>query len=196
MGTTDDHTDDHTDGPTGAPIDAAAELSAEPKQARPAVVGARDGVTRRRLLIFVTCVLLGVLAGAGVFTVAYAEGFSYLSNDPAACANCHIMREQYAGWQAGPHHEAATCNDCHVPHKLLSKYLAKAANGWHHSSAFTLQNYPDPIRIKPGNAEVLEHNCRQCHEDLVSDISGHYGSDDEGPPCVQCHRNVGHGPTR
>ena len=29
----------------------------------------------------------------------YAQGFSYLSDDPAACANCHIMREHYDGWQ-------------------------------------------------------------------------------------------------
>ena len=106
------------------------------------------------------------------------------------------VREQFAGWQTGPRHDAATCNDCHVPHKLLSKYLGKAKNGWHHSSAFTLQNYPDPIRIKSGNAAVLQHNCRTCHSETVSEISGHYGSDEEGPECVHCHRNVGHGPTR
>jgi len=141
-------------------------------------------------------VLAGVLLGAGVFTLAYAEGLSYLSNDPEACVNCHIMREQFAGWQTGVHKDVATCNDCHVPHKLLSKYIGKAMNGWHHSSAFTLQNYPDPIRIKAGNAEVLQHNCRDCHSDMVGEITGHYGSDEEGPECVHCHRNVGHGPTR
>lgn len=159
-----------------------------------------DGTTPRaghtRILLLVLAVLLGVLLGAGVFTLAYAEGLSYLSNDPEACVNCHIMREQFAGWQTGVHKDAATCNDCHVPHKLLSKYIGKAMNGWHHSSAFTLQNYPDPIRIKAGNAEVLQHNCRDCHSDMVGEITGHYGSDEQGPECVHCHRNVGHGPTR
>jgi cytochrome c nitrite reductase small subunit len=149
-----------------------------------------------RLLALAAAVLTGVLIGAGVFTFAYAEGLSYMSNDPEACVNCHIMNEQYDGWVKGPHKDAATCNDCHVPHRLISKYVAKARNGWHHSSAFTLQDFDEPIRIKPGNAVTLEHNCRTCHQELTADISGHYGSDAEGPECLHCHRDVGHGPSR
>ncbi len=168
-------------------------MQGEAAQQSPSTRPGRRGV---RWLLLALAAIVGMLLGAGVFTVVYAEGLSYLSNDPEACVNCHIMREQFAGWQTGPHKDAATCNDCHVPHKLLSKYIGKAMNGWHHSSAFTLQDYPDPIRIKAGNAEVLEQNCRTCHRELVADITGHYGSDREGPPCVQCHRNVGHGPTR
>jgi len=38
---------------------------------------------------------LGVLLGIGGTTFNYAEGLSYLSTDPAACANCHIMQPQY-----------------------------------------------------------------------------------------------------
>ncbi|HET9764987.1 MAG TPA: cytochrome c nitrite reductase small subunit, partial [Casimicrobiaceae bacterium] len=37
-------------------------------------------------------VLVGVLAGLGGYTFLYAEGFSYMSSDPRACVNCHIMR--------------------------------------------------------------------------------------------------------
>ncbi len=33
----------------------------------------------------------------GVFTFTYAEGFSCLSDDPRACANCHVMREVFSG---------------------------------------------------------------------------------------------------
>lgn len=157
---------------------------------------ARARVTAARVLAFALAALLGALLGAGLFTLAYAEGLSYLSNDPEACVNCHIMRDQFAGWQTGPHKDAATCNDCHVPHRLLSKYVGKALNGWHHSSAFTTGDFDEPIRIRPGNAAVLEHNCRTCHRELVSEISGHYGSDEDGPRCVQCHRDAGHGPTR
>lgn len=149
-----------------------------------------------RWLALAAAVVTGLLLGAGVFTLAYAGGLSYLSNDPEACVNCHIMNEQYDGWVKGPHRSVATCNDCHVPHPLVSKYLGKARNGWHHSSAFTLQNFDEPIRIKPGNAAALRRNCRACHRDLVADITGHYGSDEEGPDCTHCHRDVGHGPTR
>lgn len=140
--------------------------------------------------------LVGVLIGSGLFTLNYAQGLSYLSNNPDACVNCHIMRPQYAGWVSGSHHDVATCNDCHVPHPFLSKWLGKAKNGFHHSSAFTFGGFDEPIRIKPGNAAVLQENCRRCHEDLIADVSGHYGSDEEGPECVHCHRGVGHGDAR
>ena len=42
--------------------------------------------------------VLGVAVGIGGYTFVYARGWSYLTNDPAACANCHVMREQYDGW--------------------------------------------------------------------------------------------------
>jgi len=41
----------------------------------------------------------GVLAGVGEFTFGYAKGLSYLSADPRACVNCHIMNEQYDALQ-------------------------------------------------------------------------------------------------
>ena len=69
----------------------------------------------------VLCILVGTLLGTGAFTVRYAEGFSYLSNDPKACVNCHIMRDQYDGWQKASHHAVASpllnvaraCQTCH-----------------------------------------------------------------------------------
>ena len=40
-------------------------------------------------------VLAGALIGLGAYTFVYAKGYSYLTNDPRACANCHIMRDHY-----------------------------------------------------------------------------------------------------
>mgnify|MGYP000564823002 CR=1 FL=1 len=40
----------------------------------------------------------GAAAGIGAFTFVYAKGFSYLSTDPRACVNCHIMSQQYEAW--------------------------------------------------------------------------------------------------
>jgi cytochrome c nitrite reductase small subunit len=81
----------------------------------------------------VMCVLAGVTLGTGSYTARYAEAFSYLSNDPKACVNCHVMRDPYDGWQKASHHAVATCNDCHVPHQTLAKYWVKAENGFWHS---------------------------------------------------------------
>jgi cytochrome c nitrite reductase small subunit len=43
-------------------------------------------------------IAIGLAVGIGGYTFIYAKGYSYLTNDPAACANCHIMNEHYAGW--------------------------------------------------------------------------------------------------
>lgn len=141
-------------------------------------------------------ILLGMLVGAGGFTFYYAQGLSYLSDDPKACVNCHLMREHYDGWQKASHHADATCTDCHVPRAFFGKWLTKAANGWHHSKAFTLQDFQEPIRIKPGNAAVLNANCLYCHRDFVREITAHRTGNDEEFYCVRCHDSVGHGPRR
>ncbi|HOE81851.1 MAG TPA: cytochrome c nitrite reductase small subunit [Myxococcota bacterium] len=134
---------------------------------------------------------LGVLLGIGGTTFNYAEGLSYLSTDPAACANCHIMQPQYDAWQKASHHTAATCADCHLPPGFPEKYVAKAENGWNHSKAFTLQDFPEPIVITKKNADILHANCLRCHADLVHDQAIAYT---EGAPrCVRCHVTVGHG---
>ena len=72
---------------------------------------------------------LGVFVGTGVVTFQHAEGLSYLSTDPRACVNCHIMRSQYDSWQKASHHNWARCVDCHLPHDFVPKYIAKARNG-------------------------------------------------------------------
>ena len=140
-------------------------------------------------------ILLGALAGAligvGAFTFVYARGASYLTNDPAACVNCHVMQEQYDGWQRSSHRAVAVCNDCHAPRDLIGKYSTKAINGFWHSYYFTTGGFPDPIRITSRNAAVTEGTCRACHEAIVTSI-------DPAPhgagalSCVSCHRNVGH----
>jgi cytochrome c nitrite reductase small subunit len=148
---------------------------------------------------------VGVLAGAGGYTFVAAKGLSYMSDEPAVCVNCHIMREQFDGWSHGSHHAVATCNDCHLPHDSLpNKLLVKASNGWHHSVAFTTQDFAEPIRIKPGNAGVLEANCLRCHAVAIGEITAHGTLGVPTDPlqradlygCVRCHQGVGHGPTR
>jgi cytochrome c nitrite reductase small subunit len=144
----------------------------------------------------VLAVPLGVALGLGGYTLVYAEGLSYLSDDPEACANCHVMNEQYEGWLAGPHRAVAVCNDCHVPHDPAGKWLSKARNGFHHSRAFTLQDFHEPIRITPRNAAALQAGCVHCHDALVHGIVQDRDAEAEAIRCARCHRGVGHGPTR
>ena len=142
-----------------------------------------------RSLPAIAAAFVGVALGLGATTFQYAEGLSYLSHDPKACVNCHIMRPQYDSWQKGGHHHTAACVDCHLPADFPYNYLAKARNGWNHSKAFTLQNFPEPIRITEPNAEILQANCERCHEGLLHDMTAASGA----PSCVHCHADVGHG---
>ena len=130
---------------------------------------------------------IGLTLGIGAYAFFYAKGYSYLGNDPATCANCHVMAGHYSGWQAAPHHLVATCNDCHTPATTLAKYYVKALNGYHHSMAFTLGGFPEHIRARPESTRVVEANCRRCHAPLVDDIA--HGGD---VSCVRCHASVGH----
>jgi cytochrome c nitrite reductase small subunit len=165
-----------------------------------------------------TAVFVGVAVGLGTFTFVYAKGASYLSTDPAVCANCHIMREHFDAWQRSSHRAVAGCADCHMPHQLVGKYAAKASNGFWHSLAFTTGAFPDPLQIKPHNRAITERACRDCHADIVAAIdpvegreaigiraalAGTPSSDrpqiHDGPPdsptresCIRCHTYVGH----
>ncbi|WP_437992870.1 cytochrome c nitrite reductase small subunit [Sorangium sp. So ce145] len=157
----------------------------------PARERARGGRGSTGALLLALCVALGVAAGLGGYTFVYAKGASYLGSDPSACANCHIMNEQFAGWQRSSHRAVAGCNDCHAPHTFLGKYATKASNGFWHSFAFTSGRFPDPIRIKPSNLRITEEACRGCHGDVVDAIdSEHHGA--AGLSCVRCHESVGH----
>jgi len=134
---------------------------------------------------------LGLAGGVGGFTFIYAKGYSYLTSDPAACANCHVMQGHYDAWLKGSHRSVAGCNDCHTPPGVVGKYATKAKNGFWHSYYFTLGGFHEPIQVTPKNHEITESACRKCHADVVHAIDtasreGHEVS------CVRCHREVGH----
>lgn len=135
--------------------------------------------------------LVGVAAGVGGFTFVYARGASYLTNDPAACANCHVMNEQYDAWTKSSHHAVAVCNDCHAPHDFIGKYLTKAINGWNHSWAFTTDNFHEPIQITRRNRAITESACRYCHSQVVHAIDPEPAGGRE-LSCIRCHDSVGH----
>jgi cytochrome c nitrite reductase small subunit len=134
-------------------------------------------------------VATGLAAGIGGYTFVYARGASYLTNDPAACANCHVMQSYYDRWLASSHRAVAACNDCHTPHGFVGKYATKASNGFWHSFAFTTGRFPEPLRIKPHNREITEATCRGCHGDIVEAMDMSPGRE---ASCVRCHGAVGH----
>ena len=135
--------------------------------------------------------VLGVLGGLGAFTFGYGDGAAYLSNDPASCANCHVMQEHYDAWAKSSHHAVATCNDCHLPHNFAGKWVTKADNGFFHSLAFTTGDFHEPIQIKERNRRVTQSACLDCHADYVNHMLPPEPAG-EVQLCVHCHGDVGH----
>lgn len=142
-------------------------------------------------LALTIAMLLGGAAGLGGYTFVYAEGGSYFSNDPSACANCHIMQSHYDAWSKSSHKAVAGCNDCHLPPGKLGKLFVKAKNGFNHTWAFTTGRFEEPIRMTPANRHVTERACRACHQDTVQMIEWSDG-EAERLSCIRCHTQVGH----
>lgn len=145
----------------------------------------------RNLVSILVAVTAGLAAGVGAYTFLYAKGASYLTNNPAACANCHIMNEQFSGWMKASHRSVAGCNDCHTPPGFFAKYKTKASNGFWHSFAFTTGRFHEPIRVKAHNREITELACRHCHLDIVQAIEGTH-QESAKISCIRCHASVGH----
>jgi cytochrome c nitrite reductase small subunit len=138
----------------------------------------------------IAAAILGMLVAVGAYTFVYAKGYSYVTNDPEACANCHIMENHYRAWTKSSHRAVATCNDCHTPPGLIPKYTVKAVNGFNHSLAFTTGRFPEPLRVTPMNERATEKACRKCHADIVAAIEGHPRQPKLS--CIRCHSTVGH----
>ncbi len=142
------------------------------------------------LLVLGIAGILGLTLGLGSFTFYYGQGTAYLSEDPQACVNCHIMQEQFDSWIKSSHQPVTTCNSCHLPENEIHKWVSKADNGFFHSWAFTFRNHPDPIQIKPRNARIVQNNCVSCHSDFVHEMFPDRRDGAQG--CVHCHKDAGH----
>lgn len=149
----------------------------------------------RKIALF----FIAVIIGLGLFMVKEAKVLSYLSDDPQACVNCHVMTPVYNSWMKSSHREWAKCNDCHVPHdNVFEKYYFKAKDGLYHASVFTARAEPDVIEMKEASQRVVQENCIRCHIQQVTQvkytnfIEDHKESRTERK-CWSCHQQVPHG---
>lgn len=152
-----------------------------------------------RVFVVPLFVVAGIAVGLGAYTIYMSRAHSYLSDDPSACINCHIMTPYYQSWMHSSHHQWTTCNDCHVPQdNILKGYAFKAMDGLYHSAVFTIKGEPQVIRPREPSNNVIMDNCIRCHTQLNQDfvktgmITYTQARDGEGKACWDCHRNVPH----
>lgn len=144
---------------------------------------------------------LGVFAGFSAYTLYLSRFYSYLGEEPKTCVNCHIMGPQYASWVHSSHRSYTNCNDCHVPHNnVFNKYYFKGKDGMRHATMFTLRLEPQVIIIKEAGREVVQQNCKRCHNHTIENqhigfvISGHgHKNSLNDRKCWDCHRETPHG---
>jgi len=143
-------------------------------------------------------IVLGVGFGLLIHIFYISNAYSYLSDNPETCINCHVMTPQYATWERSSHGRVASCNDCHVPQgNVIEKYYFKASDGLRHATMFTLRLEPQVIRIKDAGKKAVQENCIRCHENQIHPISLRAVSgkaiEQESTYCWDCHRETPHG---
>lgn len=144
-------------------------------------------------------IMVGIIVGLGISVIYISNAFSYMSDDPEACINCHIMTSEYSTWFHSSHRERANCNDCHVPHdSFINKYMYKAKDGLRHSYMFTLRLEPQVIKVTEAAKSVIQENCMRCHEYTVNSVSARNVNGEnyihgQGMLCWNCHRETPHG---
>jgi len=149
--------------------------------------------------LFYVNLLVALFGGIFIYALYVSNAVSYLSDDSKTCVNCHVMRPEFATWQHSSHREVAVCNDCHVPqNNVFNQYYFKAKDGLRHATMFTLRMEPQVIKMHEAGQEVVQENCKRCHQNANREV-GLLGVSLEdkqhgnGKLCWDCHREVPHG---
>ena len=133
----------------------------------------------------VVCVMFAI-------TAVESKMLSYMSDDPKACVNCHVMNSAYNAWAHSSHARDTNCNSCHVPHdSIFNKLLFKAKDGLRHSYMFT-RSYAPNLILNEESKEVVRDNCISCHSAVLSTIN----HESKERLCWECHTTVPHGKLR
>ena len=157
-----------------------------------------DPPPRRSAWLMLGSCLAGVCLGLTLYVAYMSRAWSYASDNPAACVNCHVMGTYYQAWAKSSHATRATCNDCHVPQDgFIKKYAFKAMDGLYHSAVFTVR--AEPMAMRPRNASrgAIMQNCVRCHSPMVTefarmDIDQKQVINGNAKPCWGCHTQLPH----
>lgn len=143
-------------------------------------------------------VLLGIFFGLGIYAFVVSNAVSYVSDDPKACINCHVMNPEYANWFHNAHGRVTNCNDCHVPHdNFVKKYLFKATDGLNHATKFTFRMERQNILMEEETRPLIQKNCLRCHDHVVNksylmSVQPNYKNHLTERYCLDCHRQEPH----
>lgn len=130
-------------------------------------------------------VVLLLLVGAGLYAATTIT--LKATDEPEFCASCHVMHEVVRTQQRSVHATLA-CNDCHLPEGGVGRLYHKAKSGAWDFYQNTLGDPPDVIHASLEMKEIVNQNCRSCHEMTTLNVAAM----DAKQFCTDCHRQVPH----
>jgi cytochrome c-type protein NapC len=166
------------------------------------------------LKLAIVAVLVGLLVGAG--GLAGSTAVLSATNTEEFCTGCHEMRDNVYAEFKGTIHDSnrtgvrATCPDCHVPHEILPKLVAKVKAShevWGHwvgsidtKEKFEKHRYQMASNVWRSMKATDSRECRNCHnrEGMSKDLQNkkaqerHAKGWGEGKTCIDCHFGIAH----
>lgn len=145
---------------------------------------------KRKILKF-TIISAGIL----IVLVFSTIGITWGTSLPKFCATCHIMKPEFATWQASSHSQV-DCTTCHVDPGLISALKHKVVVAKELYMYFA-KTYELPIQM---TEKIPDSRCLQCHS-LKRKVSTTYPDlniphkrhNAKGISCIKCHKGVAHG---
>lgn len=149
-----------------------------------------------------------------VIAIGFSTGLE-ATNTTEFCTSCHSMQWVEAEWKESAHYNNASgvragCADCHVPHDLGPKLVAKviaAKDVWHEilgtidtEEKFEEHRWKMANRVWDKMKATDSRECRDCHswEAMAIDLQDrsakrkHKRALKEGVTCIECHQGVAH----
>jgi len=162
-----------------------------------------------RWIGFIFAIVLGV-----IFTIGSSKVID-TTNTEEFCTSCHSMQWVKQEWMESYHYKNASgvragCPDCHVPHSLGPKLLAKvmaAKDVWGEimgtidsEEKFEQHRWKMANRVWAKMEATDSRECRSCHEFDSMDFSEqekqsrkkHKRAQNQGKTCIDCHKGVAH----
>jgi|TARA_B110000495_G_C22954428_1_gene559069 cytochrome c-type protein NapC len=161
---------------------------------------------------------------SGTFLLAIVLGVSFAilgsvvteqTNSTEFCTSCHSMQWVTNEWKESYHYKNASgvraeCADCHVPHSLGPKMVAKllaAKDVWGEVTGvidtkekFESHRWVMANRVWDKMKATDSRECRSCHafesmdttEQTKFSRKKHAKAELEGKTCIDCHRGIAH----
>jgi cytochrome c-type protein NapC len=166
------------------------------------------------LKLAIVAILVGLIVG--VVGLAGTAVVLASTNTEQFCIGCHEMKDNVYAEFRGTIHDAnrsgvrATCPDCHVPHEIGPKLLAKTKASmevWGSITGkiatkekFEAHRYEMARSVWGKMKDTDSRECRNCHkvEGMSKDLQSekaqarHAKAKADGKTCIECHFGIAH----